>query len=289
MSAAPQTEVAPKRRGRPRKENKPSGLIEYRVWTDMKSRCSNPKATQYKWYGALGVTVCDRWRDSFAAFYEDVGPRPGLGYSIERRDVNGNYEPGNVYWATYKEQGRNKRNTIRVTIDDETRPLLDWADAFGLSPERAYLELIQRPRIDAARRANGRGRNNARLVVANGQALTISEWAERSGIQRGTIVHRLWAGWEPARAVTVRPEDGFEERERLRIVGRGPRPERRPYWATTIEIDGRSQPAGVWADENGILRVTVYARLRAGWDAVAAVTTPPQASYPRGRRRTPPA
>lgn len=82
---------------------------EYNSWCGMKQRCYNPGATQYKDYGGRGITVCERWRDSFENFLLDVGPSPGPGYSIDRINNDGNYEPGNVRWATAKEQAVNRR------------------------------------------------------------------------------------------------------------------------------------------------------------------------------------
>lgn len=78
----------------------------------MKQRCYNPHATQYKYYGSLGVTVCEEWRESFIKFYEwakENGYRQGL--TIDRINPYGNYEPANCRWATYTEQNRNKRNS----------------------------------------------------------------------------------------------------------------------------------------------------------------------------------
>lgn len=73
----------------------------------MRQRCNNPKNPKYKDYGGRGVKVCERWND-FALFLEDMGERP-TGYSIDRKDVNGNYEPNNCRWATAKEQRANQR------------------------------------------------------------------------------------------------------------------------------------------------------------------------------------
>jgi len=80
----------------------------YYTWRAIISRCTDPKARNYPYYGGRGITLCDRWRQSFKAFHEDVGTRPD-GMTLDRIDVNGNYEPGNVRWATKIEQEANKR------------------------------------------------------------------------------------------------------------------------------------------------------------------------------------
>jgi hypothetical protein len=82
----------------------------YSVWLGMKTRCSNPNQPSYKHYGARGVSVCDRWKESFKAFLGDVGERPSPDHTLDRIDVDGDYEPSNVRWATWTEQHRNRRN-----------------------------------------------------------------------------------------------------------------------------------------------------------------------------------
>ena len=80
----------------------------YGLWKGMHMRCNNPHHQDYKYYGARGVTVCERWKD-FASFLADVGERPGPQFSLDRIDGDGNYEPSNVRWATATQQSRNRR------------------------------------------------------------------------------------------------------------------------------------------------------------------------------------
>jgi hypothetical protein len=105
---------------------------EYKCWQSMKARCSNPKLRAYKHYGGRGIQVCERWKASFENFLADMGPRPSLKHSIERKRVNEGYEPGNCYWGTHSEQANNKRTSHRITIDGETLTMAQWAERMGV-------------------------------------------------------------------------------------------------------------------------------------------------------------
>lgn len=82
---------------------------EYAAWVNMRHRCHNPRNKSYPYYGGRGIAVCEQWRTSFAAFITDVGPRPSPRHTLDRIDNAGDYEPGNVRWATWKEQRANRR------------------------------------------------------------------------------------------------------------------------------------------------------------------------------------
>jgi hypothetical protein len=92
---------------------------EYRAWQGMRARCLYNKAPQYKDYGGRGITICERW-NSFENFLADMGNRPDKNYSIERENVNGNYEPWNCVWADWNTQARNRRNTRNVVLNGIT-------------------------------------------------------------------------------------------------------------------------------------------------------------------------
>jgi hypothetical protein len=82
---------------------------EYAIWNQIKQRCRNPNATRFSDYGGRGINVCERWAESFEAFYADMGPRPSSKHSIDRTNNDGNYEPGNCRWATGSQQAFNRR------------------------------------------------------------------------------------------------------------------------------------------------------------------------------------
>jgi len=106
-------------------------------WQSIIARCERPSSISYQYYGAKGVTVCERWRHSFEAFLEDMGPRPN-GMSIDRINSTGNYEPGNCRWATITEQNNNKSDTRLITFNGKTMNMSAWAKEIGTSPSSLH-------------------------------------------------------------------------------------------------------------------------------------------------------
>jgi len=106
--------------------------VEYNCWQSMKQRCNNKSNLSYAAYGGRGIRVCRRWEESFEAFLEDMGFRPGDEYSIDRIDPNGDYDPSNCRWATRQQQAENLRRTYKITYNGVTDSLSGWSRRTGL-------------------------------------------------------------------------------------------------------------------------------------------------------------
>lgn len=126
-----------RRKGKQKHGQCPRGktTLEYSSWKAIKARCLRKNSKFYKYYGANGVKICDRWlgENGFANFLQDVGPRPSIYHTLDRYPNNkGNYEPGNVRWATQAEQMRNTTKNIFITFKGKTMILLDWSKETGI-------------------------------------------------------------------------------------------------------------------------------------------------------------
>lgn len=105
---------------------------EWQSWRTMRSRCYRTKDCSYKNYGGRGITVCDRWKNSFENFLEDMGKCPE-NCTLDRIDSNKNYEPENCRWATGIQQGNNRRNNTRIIHNGISKTITEWAREMGVS------------------------------------------------------------------------------------------------------------------------------------------------------------
>lgn len=176
----------------------------YTIWLLMKRRCYGPQYKEYVNYGGRGITICDDWLNSYEKF-RDWAVSAGYSdeLSIDRIDVNGSYHPDNCRWATPTQQGRNKRNTIYVTLNGITKPLREWCDEFGTNHAR----------VDARRalgwsdadallyEKNGRYKRqfDTNLVTYKGETLPLYEWCTRLRLDYARISKRYYRGWPPER------------------------------------------------------------------------------------------
>jgi hypothetical protein len=126
-----------------RRRNGNTRRPEYVTWTNMKQRCYNPAIRAYRWYGARDITVCDRWRNSFANFLADMGLRPSPAHSIDRIDPNGHYTPENCEWRTKLAQVAHLRSNVIIELNGKKQHIAAWSRETGLA-ERVISERRRR-------------------------------------------------------------------------------------------------------------------------------------------------
>lgn len=114
------------------KQNNLSRSITYKSWISAKQRCYNPNNHNYPNYGGRGIEMCERWKNSFIDFINDMGERPSKKHTLDRIDVNGNYEPSNCKWSTPKEQGNNRRDNHFVSFNEETMTTTQFAEKYDI-------------------------------------------------------------------------------------------------------------------------------------------------------------
>ncbi len=187
-----------------------SKLCTYRVWADMKKRCSNENCPSYERYGKRGIFVCERWKN-FENFIADMGERPD-GLTLERIDNNGPYSPENCRWATPKEQAGNKRNNVYLELHGKKQLLEAWADELGVNPcmlrRRQLSGWSDERAITTPSRIQGRISGPVFLEL-NGEKRSAVEWACILGISYKTIMYRHKAGWSDEKILTREIRSGL--------------------------------------------------------------------------------
>lgn len=178
---------------------------EYRSWHHMIQRCENPRDKSYARYGGRGIAVCQEWR-AFTAFFRDMGPRPGAGYSIDRICNHLGYEPGNCRWATSKEQNQNRSNSFTVATASGSKSLAALAESHGL-PAALARNRVQTLGWSVERALTEAPRSRYRtFLTIDGETKPVSEWAKVSGVPKSAIYRRVLRGWTARDAAFQRPE-----------------------------------------------------------------------------------
>jgi len=106
---------------------------EYKIWDGIKQRCLNSNDKAYPMYGGRGITICERWLQSFDNFLSDIGPRPDADHTIDRIDNDGPYSPDNCRWATWHEQNNNQRSNRLLEYNGRTLTMAQWARVLGIN------------------------------------------------------------------------------------------------------------------------------------------------------------
>lgn len=162
----------------------------FNTWQHMRRRCQSKSVPSYSRYGGRGISVCKEWDESFIAFRDWAmanGYRDDL--SIDRIDVNGNYEPSNCRWATMEEQSLNKRETIYIEYKGETKPLLTWCKEFGLK----YASCYERHRAHPERSGEYVlfGDRKRVSITYDGETKYLTDWCREYGLKYTTCLMRL--------------------------------------------------------------------------------------------------
>ena len=227
----------------------------YRIWGAMKTRCQNPNASGYENYGGRGIKVCDDWQEYWP--FHDWAVTNGYAddLSLDRIDVNGNYEPANCRWPTRVVQANNTRTNRFITFNGKTMTSREWdrelgfrsgtisdrLNTLGWDVERALTE----PPGEFSK---------TRRYTCNGETLTLSEWAKKAGVSFSVMWKRVEVQKMP-----------IEEAVGIVPVGK----------KNILVFNGQAKPIKVWAEELGVPMDTIWKRVyKSGWSVEKALTTP---------------
>ena len=167
------------------------------VWRTIHNRCYRPSQKSYKYYGAKGIMVCERWhgKQGFDNFIIDMGPK-NIGDTVDRINSNGNYEPSNCRWATKLEQANNKSNNTFITANGETKTLAQWAAILGCSPAAITYRLKKGMHPNLAVSMDIPKRPNSKLsdedvifIRSTYPAMTLQAIANKLSVSKKTVLN----------------------------------------------------------------------------------------------------
>lgn len=258
-----------------------SSVAEYVPWIEMKGRCNNPNHLMYYNYGAKGVKVCSEWEYDFWAFRLAVGPRPSKDHSLDRIDPAKNYEPGNVKWATRKEQANNRKYHRRISHNGEDLTSSQWSDRSGVPSQVIYCRhfdygwpaekaIWQQPLADERAEINDwasgtkKSQHNRKGMVLGDTDKTLAEHGKEIGIDPETLRKRLKAGETAESAITKK-----SGKHGIRTDGKTAR------GGMVLTFRGETKSLAEWSEIVGINYNTLRYRIEdQGMTVEEAFTTP---------------
>jgi hypothetical protein len=226
---------------------------EYNTWRKIKERCLNKDTPSFHNYGGRGISLFPEWVNSYEKFLSYIGNRPSKKHSIDRINNNGNYEPGNVRWATNWQQANNKRVNHIIEFNGITQTMAEWADQTGITYNSIRTRINKGWSIeDTLTISTGSMRHNSRILEYNGVSQSVIDWSRQTGLDNKTIYDRINSGWTIEDALTKTKKTG-------RI----------------LDYCGKSQSIADWSRETGIDGDIIGERVnKLGWTIEKALTVP---------------
>lgn len=174
----------------------------YKIWKHMKERCYKENLLIYENYGGRGIIMCEEWKNDSMSFYNWAMAN---GYSdnlsIDRIDVNGNYEPSNCRWADRKTQNNNRRNCRSITYNGETHTISEWAEMLNIENEVLRRRIVV-DNWDIDKAMNPKN-YSIREITYQGKTQSCAKWARELNIKPATLSWRLKKGWDIKEALTT--------------------------------------------------------------------------------------
>ena len=179
----------------------------YGIWADMKRRCLNPNKREYKWYGGRGITVCDEWQEFQPFYFWAIQNGYADNLTIERKDNDGNYGPGNCEWIPLGKQALNTTKNVRLTYDGRTMTMTEWSQEKGLGVSTLWNRLRNNWDLSLALETPINGIRNGKapdlFFRHNGKDKSLKDWSRMLGVKYATLYRRIMVmGWSPEKALT---------------------------------------------------------------------------------------
>jgi hypothetical protein len=227
-----------------------TGTKIYNTYIGILSRCNKESSTSYPNYGGRGIKVCDRWLESFEAFYEDMGEPPTKLHSIDRIDVNGDYSPESCRWATAKEQSNNKRNHHKMTLDGRTQNMSQWAEELDIDPSGILSRLARGWSEEETLKTPSLDEN--KYYKYKDEVISHQKLAVKYGIHEATLRDRLKKGWSLDDALNT--PTNFHHK--------------------TLTLNGETKTIAEWSDATSLPWKLIHSRIAEGWSVEQILTTP---------------